>query len=121
VSYAKPGQKSEIQSNETAGHSVAARSYYEVGQSAGQSGCSVGTECTPLHDCTALIYEVARSCYYGDKSLYCGGASEELPYVCCPSSPLEKNQVCGKSLVQGHFYKGLGSYPFVARIGFKRK
>lgn len=100
---------------------MAVRSYYDGGFSASQSSCAVGTECTPLHDCTALIYEVARSCYYGDKSLYCGGTSEELPYVCCPSSPLEKNQVCGKSLVQGHFYKGLGSYPFVARIGFKRK
>ncbi|XP_043642485.1 CLIP domain-containing serine protease 14D isoform X2 [Drosophila teissieri] len=121
VSYGNAEQRSGIRSNETstAGHSVAARSYYDVVQNAGQTGCSVGTECTPLHDCTALIYEVARSCYYGDKSLYCGGASEELPYVCCPSSPLEKNQVCGKSLVQGHFYKGLGSYPFVARIGFK--
>ena len=67
-----------------------------------------------------MIYEVAKMCYYGDKSLFCGG-SEEMPYVCCPSSPLEKNQVCGKSLVQGHFYRGLGTYPFVARIGFKRK
>ncbi|EDX05467.1 GD21783 [Drosophila simulans] len=119
VSHGNAEQRSGARSNETTGHSVSARSYYDVVQNAGQTGCSVGTECTPLHDCTALIYEVARSCYYGDKSLYCGGASEELPYVCCPSSPLEKNQVCGKSLVQGHFYKGLGSYPFVARIGFK--
>ncbi|XP_022223139.2 CLIP domain-containing serine protease 14D-like isoform X2 [Drosophila obscura] len=114
--YAQPKASKAQPGNETTGHSLFARSYYQENS---QSVCSVGTECTPLHDCTALIYEVARSCYYGDKSLYCGGAAEEMPYVCCPSSPLEKNQVCGKSLVQGHFYKGLGSYPFVARIGFK--
>lgn len=98
---------------------MSARSYIG-GQTVGGTECSFGTECTPLHDCTAMIYEVAKNCYYGDKSLFCGGG-EEMPYVCCPSSPLEKNQVCGKSLVQGHFYKGLGSYPFVARVGFKRK
>ncbi|XP_012158253.1 prostasin isoform X1 [Ceratitis capitata] len=95
------------------GRSYAPRSYYDAG-----TECTVGTECTPLHDCTAMIYEVAKRCYYGDKSLFCGGG-EEMPYVCCPSSPLEKNQVCGKSLVQGHFYRGLGTHPFVARVGFK--
>ncbi|XP_064547653.1 CLIP domain-containing serine protease B4-like [Drosophila montana] len=110
-SYAKASN-----GNSSASHSVAARSY--AGGQGTNTECSFGTECTPLHDCTAMIYEVAKNCYYGDKSLFCGGG-EEMPYVCCPSSPLEKNQVCGKSLVQGHFYKGLGSYPFVARVGFK--
>ncbi|TDG45631.1 hypothetical protein AWZ03_007906 [Drosophila navojoa] len=113
--YAKRDLSSDGNSSASS-HSVSARSY--LGQSAGTSECAFGTECTPLHDCTAMIYEVAKNCYYGDKSLYCGGG-EEMPYVCCPSSPLEKNQVCGKSLVQGHFYRGLGSYPFVARVGFK--
>lgn len=113
-SYAKPKDSTPASSGPQ-GRSFIQRAYYDA-----NTECSVGTECTPLHDCTAMIYEVAKMCYYGDKSLFCGGG-EEMPYVCCPSSPLEKNQVCGKSLVQGHFYRGLGTYPFVARIGFKRK
>lgn len=110
-----PGSYAKPTASGPQGRSYGQRAYYDA-----NTECTVGTECTPLHDCTAMIYEVAKMCYYGDKSLFCGGG-EEMPYVCCPSSPLEKNQVCGKSLVQGHFYRGLGTYPFVARIGFKRK
>lgn len=90
------------------------RSFYD-----GITECAAGTECIPLPECTSMIYEISKRCYYGDKSLFCGGG-DDLPYVCCPSSPLEKNQLCGKSLVQGHFYKGLGTYPFIVRIAFKR-
>lgn len=31
------------------------------------------------------------------------------------------NGMCGRSLVQAQIYRGLGAFPFVARIGFKSK
>lgn len=82
--------------------------------------CPGGRICVPMSECTAMYYEVAKSCYNGDRSMYCGGTQYE-PYICCPKSPLEQNSVCGKTLVSGQFYRGLGAFPFVARIGFKSK
>lgn len=82
--------------------------------------CNGGKMCVPMSECAAIYYEVAKSCYNGDRSLYCGGSQYE-PYVCCPKSPIERNSVCGKTLVSGQFYRGLGAFPFVARIGFKSK
>uniref|UniRef100_A0ABK9NE27 Peptidase S1 domain-containing protein n=1 Tax=Glossina morsitans morsitans TaxID=37546 RepID=A0ABK9NE27_GLOMM len=96
------------------GRSYTNRGYYDV-----TTECSIGTECTPLQDCTTMVYEVAKMCYYGDKSFFCGASGGEVPYVCCPSNPLEKNQICGRTLVQGQYYRGLGTYPFIARVGFK--
>lgn len=75
-------------------------------------------------------------CYNSDRSLFCGVNNNFEPYVCCPSSyqppsyqpqgsgpnfdtPERLNGGCGKTLIQGSFYKKLGSSPFVARIGFK--
>lgn len=88
------------------------RSYY--------GACAGGRVCVPMSDCTAMVYEAAKACYSGDRTMYCGGTQYE-PYICCPKSPLEQSRVCGKSLVSGQFYKGLGAFPFVARIGFKSK
>lgn len=82
--------------------------------------CSGGRVCMPMSDCHQMSYEAAKSCYTGDQSMFCGGSGYE-PYVCCPKSTLEYSQMCGKSLVSGQFYKGLGSFPFVARVGFKSK
>lgn len=82
--------------------------------------CSGGKMCVPMSDCTTMYYEVAKTCYNGDRSMYCGGTQFE-PYICCPKSPLERSTVCGKTLVTGQFYRGLGAFPFVARIGFKSK
>lgn len=82
--------------------------------------CPGGRVCVPMSECTAIFYEVAKSCYSGDRSMYCGSNQYE-PYICCPKSPLERNSVCGKTLVSGQFYRGLGAFPFVARIGFKSK
>lgn len=90
---------------------VETRSYYG-------GSCTGGRMCVPMSDCTAMYYEVAKACYNGDRSMYCGGTQYE-PYICCPKSPLEQSSVCGKSLVSGQFYRGLGAFPFVARIGFK--
>lgn len=84
------------------------------------TACSGGRICVPMSDCAAMYYEVAKSCYSGDRSMYCGGTQYE-PYICCPKSPIEHNSVCGKTLVSGQFYRGLGAFPFVARIGFKSK
>lgn len=82
--------------------------------------CTGGRVCVPMSDCAAMYYEAAKTCYNGDRSMYCGGTQYE-PHICCPKSPLERSSVCGKSLVTGQFYRGLGAFPFVARIGFKSK
>lgn len=79
--------------------------------------CDVTSECLPLSECTIIQYKAAKSCLTGDRSLNCG-ASDVEPYVCCPRK-LDNVKSCGKSLVTGQFYKGLGSFPYVARIGFK--
>lgn len=82
--------------------------------------CLGGTMCVPMSECTSMYYEVAKSCYNGDRSMYCGGTQYE-PYICCPKSPLDHSNVCGKTLVAGVQYRGLGAFPFVARIGFRSK
>uniref|UniRef100_A0A182PE86 ethanolamine-phosphate cytidylyltransferase n=1 Tax=Anopheles epiroticus TaxID=199890 RepID=A0A182PE86_9DIPT len=87
--------------------------------------CPGLSECVPLAECPELLLEISRQCYRGDFSLSCG-VNEYEPHVCCPrvTSPPFNDQrgsaaTCGKSIVQGDFYNGLGAYPFVARIGFK--
>lgn len=82
------------------------------------AACPGGRICVPMSECTAMYYEVSKSCYNGDRSMYCGGTQYE-PYICCPKSPMEYSSICGKTLVSGQFYRGLGAFPFVARIGFK--
>lgn len=82
--------------------------------------CTGGKICVPMSDCQSMYYEIAKSCYTGDRSVYCGSNQYE-PFICCPKSPVEQNSVCGKTLVAGQFYRGLGAFPFVARIGFKSK
>lgn len=82
------------------------------------SSCSGGRLCVPVSDCQGMYYEAAKSCFAGDRTMFCGGTQYD-PYICCPKSPVELNRVCGKSLVSGQFYRGLGAFPFVARIGFK--
>ncbi|XP_053692139.1 venom protease [Sabethes cyaneus] len=86
-------------------------------------GCPGGSECVALAECPQLLLETARQCYRGDFSLSCG-VNELEPYVCCPKLVHNKyddraDGGCGKSIVQGDFYHGLGAFPFVARIGFK--
>uniref|UniRef100_A0A1B0GLG1 Putative chymotrypsin-like protease ctrl-1 rhagoletis zephyria n=1 Tax=Lutzomyia longipalpis TaxID=7200 RepID=A0A1B0GLG1_LUTLO len=97
------------------------RSYY-------QTTCVGFQNCVPLSKCPDLHYDAAKACYFGDKSFFCGSSGSE-PMICCPrvgenpdtnpdvSAPI--NIDCGKSLVRGQFYKGLGAFPFVARVGFK--
>ncbi|XP_055599650.1 venom protease-like [Uranotaenia lowii] len=85
--------------------------------------CSGLSECVPLAECPELLLETARQCYRGDFSLSCG-VNELEPHVCCPRQTKFNDDRggdvgCGKSIVQGDFYNGLGAYPFVARIGFK--
>lgn len=87
------------------------RSYYRV-------PCTGPSECVPLAECSQIFYEAAKTCYSGDRSLLCGISDFET-YVCCPRSANNLQSSCGKSLVQGPYYKGLGAFPFVARIGFK--
>uniref|UniRef100_A0A1S4H1C9 CLIP-domain serine protease n=2 Tax=gambiae species complex TaxID=44542 RepID=A0A1S4H1C9_ANOGA len=133
-----------IEESETSGSNTVARSlpitYDELPSpsaettSAGQKqqskalyrvSCPGLTECVPLAECPELLLEISRQCYRGDFSLSCG-VNEYEPHVCCPrvvTSPTFNDQrapaACGKSIVQGDFYNGLGAYPFVARIGFK--
>lgn len=96
------------------------RSYY-------QTSCFGFQSCVPLSNCPEMHFEAAKACYLGDRSLFCGTSGSE-PMVCCTNtgeqtdtqqsgSPI--NIDCGKSLVRGQFYKGLGAFPFAARVGFK--
>lgn len=85
-----------------------------------QVTCDSGSDCVPLSECTFLQYQAAKSCFTGDRSLNCG-ASDTEPYICCPRNQFQNVHSCGKTLVSGQFYKGLGSFPYVARIGFKSK
>uniref|UniRef100_A0A1B0D181 Uncharacterized protein n=1 Tax=Phlebotomus papatasi TaxID=29031 RepID=A0A1B0D181_PHLPP len=96
------------------------RSYY-------QTSCFGFQNCVPLSNCPEMHFEAAKACYLGDRSLFCGTSGSE-PMVCCTNnaehtdtqqsgSPI--NTDCGKSLVRGQFYKGLGAFPFAARVGFK--
>lgn len=81
--------------------------------------CEATSECLPLSECSPMQYQAAKTCLAsGDRSMSCGSSSIE-PYVCCPRSKFDTVRACGKSLVSGQFFKGLGSFPFVARIGFK--
>lgn len=96
------------------------KSFYRI-------SCPGQSECVPLADCPELLLETARQCYRGDFSLSCG-VNELEPHVCCPRTPNRfdddrngENVGCGKSIVQGDYYNGLGAFPFVARIGFKSK
>lgn len=112
------------------------------------SSCAVFQTCLPLSQCSDAHYEVAKSCLLiGDRSAVCGYTDGSEPLICCnrrvlldapetlqqhyapPSAatfatynPTGLNSVaCGRSLVQSQIYRGLGAFPFVARIGFKSK
>ncbi|XP_001651209.2 venom protease [Aedes aegypti] len=92
------------------------KSFYRI-------SCPGLSECVALAECPELLLETARQCYRGDFSLSCG-VNELEPHVCCPREPGGFNDRntdvgCGKSIVQGDYYNGLGAYPFVARVGFK--
>lgn len=103
--------------------------------------CPGASDCVNLRDCPQILVEATSKCYNGDRSLFCGINNNYEPYVCCPQlySPQyqsdgtnhlpnggqngdQNNKLsgsCGRSLIQGSYYKKLGAYPFVARIGFK--
>ena len=109
------------------------------GRAAGESAsyrlsCPGSSECVSLRECPQILTEATTRCYNSDRSLFCGVNQNFEPFVCCPSyqtpsylaqgssqydSPDKFSGVCGKSLIQGNFYKKLGAHPFVARIGFK--
>lgn len=83
--------------------------------------CSGHGTCVPMMECGEnYALEAARRCYNGDKNVFCGVDSRGEPMVCC-SKNRRDFETCGKTLVQGRTYKGLGSYPFVVRIAFRSK
>lgn len=77
--------------------------------------------CVPINECGDNYgLEAARRCYNGDKSIFCGVDARQEPMVCCPRQK-KQYETCGKTLVQGKDYHGLGAYPFVVRVGFRSK
>lgn len=83
--------------------------------------CSGHGTCVPMMECGEnYALEAARRCYNGDKNVFCGVDSRGEPMVCCTKNRRDF-ETCGKTLVQGRTYKGLGAYPFVVRIGFRSK
>lgn len=96
--------------------------------------CPGLSDCVALRDCPQILVEATTRCYNSDRSLFCGVNQNFEPYVCCPTyksptylaegtnqfdAPDKLNGACGKSLIQASFYKKLGAFPYVARIGFK--
>jgi hypothetical protein len=90
------------------------RSYYRL-------SCPGINECVPINECPEIMQDALRKCMRGDKSLFCGNEQSNEPYVCCPRNPMDARNGCGRTLIQGQYYKGLGAFPFVARVGFKSK
>lgn len=122
--------------------------YYQDPRLGPISSCAVFQTCLPLSQCMDSHYEVAKACLLsGDRSSVCGYTDGAEPLICCnrrismdspdnlqhfappltagtPAfqtyNPTGLNTVsCGRSLVQSQIYRGLGAFPFVARIGFK--
>ncbi|CAG9583148.1 unnamed protein product [Danaus chrysippus] len=93
--------------------------------------CPVNMSCVPISSCPLLEDLLDFSCFSSDRyfhrlnSLTCGNANNE-DYVCCPSCECGRvyapgTESCGKSMVQGIDYSGIGAHPWVARIGFANK
>jgi hypothetical protein len=89
------------------------RAYY------GRLTCPGISECVPMNECPEVLQDALRKCSRGDKSLFCGNELAGDPYLCCPRNPMDIRNGCGRTLIQGQNYKGLGAFPFVARVGFK--
>ncbi|CAG4996659.1 unnamed protein product [Parnassius apollo] len=93
--------------------------------------CPLNTSCVPISSCPLLEDLMDFSCFSSDKyfhrlnELTCGNNNDE-DYVCCPSCDCsrvypEGTEECGRSMVKGNGYKGIGMHPWVARIGFTNK
>lgn len=75
--------------------------------------------CVPIQECGEnYALEAAQKCYNGEKNIFCGVDAQGQPMVCCAKTRRDF-ETCGKSLVQGKDYKGLGAYPFTVRVGFR--
>lgn len=113
------------------------------------SSCAPFQTCLPLAQCVDSHYELAKSCLLtGDRSSVCGYTDGSEPLTCCNRRGIAQDGIdtlpqfgpitnnnnppsfvsnldginsmsCGRSLIQSQFYRGLGAFPFVARIGFK--
>ncbi|XP_045773758.1 CLIP domain-containing serine protease 14D-like isoform X1 [Maniola jurtina] len=95
------------------------------------SRCPANMSCVPISECPLLEDLMDFACFSSDRyfhrlnSLTCGNYNNE-DYVCCPSCECGRvyppgTESCGKSMVQGIDYKGIGAHPWVARIGFTNK
>ncbi|CAH2041507.1 unnamed protein product, partial [Iphiclides podalirius] len=93
--------------------------------------CPPNTSCVPISSCPLIEDLLDFSCFSSDKyfhrlnELTCGNNNDE-DYVCCPSCDCarvyqEGTEECGRSMVRGKGYKGIGLHPWVARIGFTNK
>ncbi|XP_028034685.1 phenoloxidase-activating factor 1-like isoform X1 [Bombyx mandarina] len=93
--------------------------------------CPPNTSCVPISSCPMLEDLLDFSCFSSDKyfhrlnQLTCGNDNNE-DYVCCPSCDCgrvyqEGTQSCGESMVRGVDYDGIGTHPWVARIGFTKE
>ncbi|XP_063229254.1 phenoloxidase-activating factor 3-like [Bacillus rossius redtenbacheri] len=126
-----------------------ASSYYYTQDRPSDMGCPAGMSCTELTSCRLVYHLMERSCLNTHRlqSMRCGFVGRE-PMVCCPrgafDSPFEGPQLgpppgvsgaepaattqrpprqpaatCGQPAVRARS-RGLGSHPWVARVGFVR-
>ncbi|CAH0400022.1 unnamed protein product [Chilo suppressalis] len=93
-----------------------------------QAPCPVNTTCVPISSCPLLEDLLDFSCFTSDRyfhrlnELTCGRVNNE-DYICCPSCDCDglNGPQCGRSMVRGSNYSGLGAHPWVARVGFTHK
>ncbi|XP_065167963.1 phenoloxidase-activating factor 3 [Atheta coriaria] len=90
--------------------------------------CSNNMVCVPISSCPVLRDIIKNECVINNRvsSLGCGYQGSGL--VCCPQTSqatsfkdhkTSDGHVCGQTAVQGENYEGVGTYPWIARIGFK--
>lgn len=96
-----------------------------------KSSCPLYTKCVPISACPSIGDLFDFTCFSSDKyfhrlnQLTCGNANNE-DYICCPACDCDKvyqegMMQCGQSMVRGKDYDGIGTHPWVARIGFTHK
>ncbi|XP_038212672.1 CLIP domain-containing serine protease 14D-like [Zerene cesonia] len=92
--------------------------------------CPPNTTCVPMSACPLLEDLLDFSCFSSDRyfhrlnELTCGSSNEE-DFVCCPSCDCGRvyqrgTPECGQSMVRGIDYNGMGTHPWVARVGFTK-
>ncbi|KRT82165.1 Trypsin, partial [Oryctes borbonicus] len=124
ICYAQPFLAQQIGSPWNSNNGFDGRPF----RSPGNSFCPRNSECVPISTCPILKEVLNNECVYTSRigKLGCGYQGSGL--VCCPQSnestlfshgKSNDQPRCGQSSIQGDQYEGLGSYPWLVRVGFR--